>query len=120
MAQVYEKPGKQVDVHFEFSIKEGNFNPDKAIPLGLIINEVASNAFKYAFKEHGVLFLKLEELDSDYVLTITDNGPGLTAAAGEARLGMTLISLLAEQIDAKMERENSSQGLRYRFQFNKG
>jgi two-component sensor histidine kinase/predicted hydrocarbon binding protein len=120
MAQVYEKPGKQVDVHFEFSIKEGNFNPDKAIPLGLIINEVASNAFKYAFKEHGVLFLKLEELDSDYVLTITDNGPGLTAAAGEGRLGMTLISLLAEQIDAKMERENSNQGLKYRFQFNKG
>jgi two-component sensor histidine kinase/predicted hydrocarbon binding protein len=119
MAQVYEKPGQQVEIRFEFNITEGNFNPDIAIPLGLIINEVASNAFKHAFTENGILFLKLEEISSNYVLTISDNGHGLPLSVGEGNLGLTLISLLAEQIDAEIDRISSPEGLIYRFEFKK-
>ncbi len=120
MAQVYEKPGQHVELHFQFDVNEGNFNPDKAIPLGLIINEVASNAFKHAFSDRGELLLKLEEQDSHYVLTISDNGPGLPDSFEEDRLGLTLINLLTEQMDAKMDRFTSSKGVEYRFEFDKG
>lgn len=119
MALVYEKPGQNIKINYDFKVKEGNFNPDKAIPLGLIINEIASNAFKYALGDKGELNVKLEEIDDNYRLTISDNGPGLPENVGEGHLGMTLISLLCDQIDGDLKRESSPKGLTYIIVFSK-
>ena len=119
MAHVYEKPGQDVQVNFKFNVSHGRFNPDKAIPLGLIINEIASNAFKHAFGSEGVLSLSLEETEEEFILIISDDGPGLSDSVGEGNLGMTLINLLCEQIDAELVRTSSSQGLSYIIRFKK-
>jgi two-component sensor histidine kinase/predicted hydrocarbon binding protein len=119
MAQVYEKPGQEVIIHFDFKVYHGRFNPDKAIPLGLIINEIASNAFKHAFGVKGILSLSLEETDMEFILKISDDGPGLSSDVGEGNLGMTLISLLCEQIDADLVRKSSPDGLTYEIRFGK-
>lgn len=120
MLQVYEQPNQSIELRFNFNIKEGNFNPDKAIPLGLILNEIASNAFKHAFTDiSGILVVDLVEEDKNFTLTISDNGPGMKENKNENGLGLSLIELLCEQIDAKMERRNSDKGLTYIICFEK-
>lgn len=120
MLQVYEQPNQSIELKFNFKIKEGNFNPDKAIPLGLILNEIASNAFKHAFKEkNGILNVDLAEDGTNLILTISDNGPGMADSNNESGLGLSLIDLLCEQIDAELERRNSNEGVTYIIRFEK-
>jgi len=82
--------------------KDFSFEIDKMIPIGLIMNEVISNAFKYAFKEKkGKITISLKKNS----LTIADNGQGLPKnydkQEGES-FGIQLIHLLADQIDSKL------------------
>ncbi|MES2763251.1 MAG: histidine kinase dimerization/phosphoacceptor domain -containing protein [Bacteroidota bacterium] len=75
---------------------------DKMIPIGLIMNEVFSNSFKYAFTD------KKGEISISILkdtLTISDNGIGFSKEKNKkenSSFGMQLIQLLAEQIDAKI------------------
>jgi two-component sensor histidine kinase/predicted hydrocarbon binding protein len=120
MLQVYEQPNQKIDLRFEFNVKEGNFNPDKAIPLGLILNEIASNAFKHAFiNREGILNVVLTEEDNNFTLTISDNGPGMDENSKESGLGLSLIELLCDQIDAQLESLSSKSGLSYTIRFEK-
>ncbi len=78
----------------------------KANTIGLLVNELISNAFKHAFavQEEGIL--KVDFLDkSDYIkLRVSDNGPGFDpASAAEDSLGNILIEEFSRQLDAKME-----------------
>jgi two-component sensor histidine kinase len=95
------------------------FFPDKAIPLGLILNEIASNSFKHAFKTKGKFYLKLVESENRYTLTAGDNGQGLPPVLKEGTLGLSLIPILCEQIDAQLEVINSPNGLEYCIRFDK-
>ncbi len=76
-----------------------SFEIDKMIPIGLIMNEVISNSFKYAFsKNKGKIFITLNRNS----LTIGDNGQGLPKNFDKNEkesFGIQLIHLLAEQID---------------------
>ncbi len=80
---------------------------DTAVPLGLIINELITNSFKYAFNRHNESALKIELLETDngqYMLTYQDNGPGLPQdydfETGKT-LGIKLIKLLSKQLSGK-------------------
>lgn len=94
---------------------------DTAIPLGIIINEIITNCFKYAFKNK-----KGEKLDINfikkggkYTLTISDNGPGIPGNFNietSTTLGMRLINNLTKQIDGSVKIENSG-GLKYIIEF---
>ncbi len=92
---------------------------EKAIPLGLIINEAVSNAFKYAFREQkvGELKISLKNREKSYQLVIEDNGLGFTDQDIEASsLGMQLINNMAEQLKANYTR-SSETGTRHQFNF---
>ncbi|HEX8529492.1 MAG TPA: sensor histidine kinase, partial [Cytophagales bacterium] len=75
-----------------------------AVPLGLIINEAITNAFKYAFPDgrSGTVTLNLYRLSrKTYQLTIEDDGVGLPAGYNPARsrsLGMTLMHGFSDQL----------------------
>jgi two-component sensor histidine kinase/predicted hydrocarbon binding protein len=108
------------DMRFEVDIKvsETSVNPDIAIPLGLIVNEIACNSFKHALKAEGLFYLKLkQESNGEYILLAGDNGQGITAAQNTENLGMSLISILCEQLDAKLNIKNSTNGLEYQITF---
>ena len=80
------------------------FNIQTAIPLGLIINELISNAFKHAFpdKREGSIFISIikEEKSDGFTLEISDNGIGMKAKKGEKKsLGLELVSLLVMQLN---------------------
>jgi PAS domain S-box-containing protein len=86
-----------------------------AVPLGLIFNEVLTNAFKYAFVENGngTIHIDLREEDSFLHITISDDGVGLPENVNplEARtFGFRIVGLLVTQLDGTLEirRENGT------------
>lgn len=96
-------------------------SPDQALPLGLVLNEVVSNAYKHAFPQGraGEILVSLERpiQGNEAVLTIKDDGVGMDdTPAGGIGLGTRLISGLASQLHGKVNviREN---GVRFELRF---
>jgi two-component sensor histidine kinase len=77
--------------------------PDQALPLGLIVNEVVSNAFKHAFPDGraGHITVSLERADGHAVLTVRDDGIGYSPRDTTGNMGMKLIESLTRQIDGR-------------------
>ncbi len=79
----------------------------KLFPLGIIINEIITNAMKYAYNNitEGLIETSLSLEGNNAVLTISDNGPGLyektDADHTSATFGLKLIDSLAKQIGGK-------------------
>ena len=80
---------------------------DYALPIGLILNELASNACKYAFPDHADPFFRVDYQQSkkQVTLRVTDNGPGmhLPSSSEEAlkrstRFGLRLIQMQVDQL----------------------
>lgn len=85
-----------------------NLNIETAIPVGLIINELVSNALKHAFKydEEGEINLSLDKNGDFYCLTIRDDGAGLPDDVdidNPGSLGLQLVTALVSQLEGKIE-----------------
>jgi two-component sensor histidine kinase len=95
-------------VRFRVEVEPIELDVTQAVPLGLIINEAVTNAFKYAFPEGrpGMVSLSLLRLgEATYQLTITDDGVGLPKNYDPARsnsLGMTLLYGFTEQLGGEL------------------
>lgn len=79
-------------------------SPDVALPLGLIVNEAVSNAFKHAFPDSqlGRVDVSLERWGDDRVrLTVRDNGIGYHPQNGDG-MGTRLIHSLARQLGGEI------------------
>lgn len=116
LLQLYNT-GEHVDFEINLNIEDVEFSLEQSIPLGLILNEITCNSFKHALKNGGKFFLYLNKLNSHYELTIGDNGPGLGASENHEGLGLSLIEILCDQIDADLTIDNSSEGLVYKIGF---
>lgn len=102
-----EITGLQTDIEKPVQIKKlihiDNFsiNFDKAVQIGLIINELITNAFKYAFIDHPnpVLDVKIETIENESLyIEIKDNGPGMSTNTQEGQsFGLDLIDSLVQQ-----------------------
>lgn len=92
------------------------------IPLGLIINEVISNSFKYAFegKESGNIKVHVRHKEAEqYILEIGDDGVGMSRDFNideSSSLGMQLIQVFTEQLNGTLERL-PNQGTYFRIEF---
>jgi len=85
---------------------------EKAVPLGLIVNECVTNATKHAFPDErpGTISVRLIRVGDTYTLTVTDNGIGTKADAAHAGTGSRLIQMLAAQLGSTIEIEPRSPG----------
>lgn len=87
---------------------------DTAIPLGLIINELVTNACKYAFTEvkEGLIEVKLfNRPDGFFELTVRDNGKGLPEGFKMSKvdtLGLELVQILVGQLNGQFHWENDN------------
>ena len=84
---------------------------DLAIPCGLIINELVSNALKYAFEpeEKGFISIQIKEVNKTVHLVVEDNGKGIPEEIdfkNTESLGLQLVVTLVEQLDGKIEYKN--------------
>jgi len=88
--------------------------------LGIIINELLTNAFKYAFtgRDNGVLKISVKKEDNHITLILEDNGIGISELkqAEEKGFGMTLIDMLVVQIEGNCKIE-TSRGTKYIIEF---
>jgi PAS domain S-box-containing protein len=94
---------------------------DRAVPCGLIINEVVNNALRHAFPDdrHGVIEIIFRRENNHVLLKIRDNGVGMKPGNNldqPETLGLQLIHVLAEQLDAAIETD-TTQGVAYSFRF---
>ncbi|MCU0431891.1 MAG: PAS domain S-box protein [Bacteroidia bacterium] len=105
----------------ELSLAPIQLNLDTAIPCGLIINELLSNALKYAFrkKKNGKITLQLTENQGNIKIVIADNGSGLPETVdyrNTESLGLQLVVTLVEQINGKIKLENKK-GAKFTIEF---
>jgi two-component system, sensor histidine kinase PdtaS len=102
LANVFAHKDRSIQVKVEAA--QVNFDIDTAIPLGLIVNELVSNAFKYAFPGTGtgLISINIQSVnDIDYELTIEDDGVGLPAGFEPEKsnsLGLKLVKILSRQL----------------------
>ncbi len=112
-------------ISLDLAFQDVALTVDKAIPTGLILNELITNALKHAFPEgrRGVLRVGLSRTADGYVtLFVGDDGIGLRAGFDlrEAKsLGLQIVSTLAEQLQAILE-VNGEAGTSFRMTFHEG
>lgn len=109
------------NVKIKVDAEEAFFDVDNAVPLGLIINELSTNAFKYAFegKDEGQFSIFLTKSENEYELHITDNGKGIPDEIDIRKtrsLGLRLVRILSEQLEGDYSFE-SNNGMSFKLKF---
>jgi|GEM_PF-1894863 len=94
-------------IKLDIKVKGIKININKAIPCGLIINELVSNSLKYAFKdmEKGTITITFYNNKENYVLSVKDNGIGIPKninVNNTNTLGLKLISTLNDQLEGNL------------------
>lgn len=104
--QLYNKENSKIEHVVEAS--NIHLDIDTAIPLGLILNELLSNSYKYAFgNQGGRISIKITKGKAgDYLLTYCDNGKGFPDDFNieeSDSLGLRLVSILARQLKGGLD-----------------
>ena len=103
----FAEEGKQVDI--DLRIDDVRLDVDSVIPLGLIANELLTNAFKYAFrqKETGRIELAFRQKeDGAFLLRVSDDGIGLPTDQIDGKgnsFGMKLIRTFASKLKSELQ-----------------
>jgi len=97
-------------IRLELDVGEFYLDIDKAIPCGLIINELVSNAFKHAFPDgkSGKIQVFLKNKLDRYTIQVKDTGVGFPAdldLGNTETLGLQLVHDLVKQIDGSYEKQ---------------
>lgn len=104
------EPGR---INIQYNIDANSLELELAIPLGLILNELVINVFKYAFKEQerGSVDITLQESNGEMQLVFKDDGAGLPEGFDfkeSNTLGLRLIRTLVRQIRGEVEFKNEN------------
>lgn len=78
---------------------------DQAVPLGLIANELVTNAFKHCSDGRATISIELSRNASELTLTVSDTGVGMSAdydRSAHRGLGMKVIELLTRQLKGSL------------------
>lgn len=110
-------------IELKLKVEPVNLNLDQAIPCGLIVNELITNALKYAFKgkKTGEIFIGITEKGKTISISIEDNGVGLPKGFNYLKtetLGLQLVVTLVEQLDGQLNMK-SENGTKYLITFDK-
>lgn len=106
----------EVGVVIETSIEDFSLSTRTAVPVGIVINELLTNVFKYAFApgatgrrgDQARVSITLRRAGSRATLTIQDNGSGIperTEADKSPGFGLEIVRMLAEQLDGTCRME---------------
>ncbi|MEI6883701.1 MAG: histidine kinase dimerization/phosphoacceptor domain -containing protein [Bacteroidota bacterium] len=109
VASVISSTYGRMNVNLDFKLDPFIINIETAIPLGLILNELLSNAYRHAFDENAggaitISFCK-DPSPSLFALTISDTGKGMPDGfimEGSKTMGLQIVDLLVKQIEGRM------------------
>ncbi|WP_315703720.1 MULTISPECIES: sensor histidine kinase [unclassified Bradyrhizobium] len=98
-------------------------DPDRAVAIGIIVNELVMNAVKYAYPDcPGPIHVELGLEGDDIVLSIADNGVGLNGAGSDPRstgMGQRIVNAMATKLDATVQPDPSHQGTKIVVRFSR-
>ena len=95
-------------------------DPDRAVAIGIIVNELILNAVKYAYPDGpGPIHVELISSGNDLELSVTDHGVGLGVKADPRSTGMgqRIVSAMATKLNAQAERDPNHTGTRIVLRF---
>ncbi len=95
-------------------------SPDEAVSIGVIVNELVSNAAKYAFAEGGggSITIELTRQDAGYTLCVRDDGVGYDHASAPrgSGMGMRIVSAVSRSLDSQLENIPAHRGTAFRLE----
>jgi two-component sensor histidine kinase len=95
-------------------------DPDRAVAIGIIVNELVMNAVKYAYPDGaGPIHIVLNADGDDLELSIADDGVGLNVKTDPRSTGMgqRIVTAMAQKLDASVERDPNHAGTRIVLRF---
>jgi two-component sensor histidine kinase len=102
VSNIFESYGQKSNIKLDINIEKIPLNIDYAVPCGLIINELVTNSFKYAFPDgrQGIIKISAKSNDNNLIqLSISDDGIGIPKdldIRNTESLGLQLVTSLAE------------------------
>lgn len=121
---VYKKGGHNINITIDAEGVE--LDIDRAIPFGLILNELVSNSFKYAFPDDeaddgsGKIYIHLRKNGEQGYFEYSDNGVGLpcdTDQLTNSSMGIRLMNRLVNQLQSTLNIDKNTEGVRFWFNF---
>lgn len=116
------------NIHYHIDVDDLYFNLKLTVPIGLLANELITNAIKYAFKDktEGNIFLSLKKIEEKFKLIIKDDGIGLPDNFNISKnkkietdsYGIILINIFSKQLNSELI-INVENGTEYIFIFSK-
>jgi len=106
LLRLYQEQSRHITLKID--VADMSLDLDKAVPLGLILNELLSNALKYAFPEKntGTITIQLSVIEEQsFHFSLMDDGVGIPAEfvhENSDTLGIKLIMALSEQLHAEV------------------
>lgn len=105
-------------VELTFSSEPVEVSPDDAVNVGVVVNELVSNAAKYAFPDggRGTVSVVLASLENGYSITVSDDGAGIsnTSLPEGTGLGMRIIKAITRGLGTQLEQLECAKGTSHR------
>lgn len=122
VGSVIDTMQSETKIHTTFNCREVSLNVNQAIPTSLIVNEVITNSLKYAFpgREEGHVSVELGLRKKTVSLKIEDDGIGLPENFKKIKgnsMGIKIIEVLTEQLDADYEYITTPNGCMFTLEF---
>ncbi len=122
LARSLEAPGHTISASVEAD--DITLDMSSSIPLALLVNELITNAWKHGFngKSNGVIKVRFVRSEGKFVLSIADNGRGISSEQLERlehpkSFGYTIIQGLVQQLNGTIHYDNSGEGLKVLIRF---
>ena len=99
----YGQEGHRIAIRIQ--VDPVHLSLDEAIPCGLLINELVSNAIKHAFpaEREGTIWIIFETGQGGHTLTVRDDGIGLSNSTNTQTLGLQLVHALVKQLHGELQ-----------------
>lgn len=106
-SEIFRSYSADSRIRLKLEIDELKVDVETAVPLGLIVNELLTNAVKHAFPDgEGTVTVSLRKRNGTVTLEVSDDGAGFPEDIdweSSPSLGLQLVRSLTEQIDGKVE-----------------
>lgn len=117
IARTFNREGSAIELHID--VQELKLNSETAVSCGLMINELVTNVFKYAYPDGrmGTMTLWLgEQGEGTYHLTVSDDGNGMPSECEKSSMGLSIVESLARQLEGSFKIDSNG-GTRVTVQF---
>jgi PAS domain S-box-containing protein len=110
IASVHKEGGTSIVL--ETDIESELLPTDRAITIGLMVNELVTNAIKYAFPgdTKGTVLVTLKRAPGELRLTVSDDGKGVDPRRADSGRGGRLVEGFAQQLGGQLKRESGNKG----------